>query len=86
MSYIATINQSGFYPSVYSLGWIHAYRQVYESGSLRQTVTVNRISNKPRSSILHPPVWRLHSSNNNTREKPKGFPFIPQLRHINLFH
>jgi hypothetical protein len=25
-----TINQSGSYPSVYPLGWTHAYRRVYE--------------------------------------------------------
>jgi len=24
------INQSGSYPSIYSLGWIHAYWRVYE--------------------------------------------------------
>ena len=29
--YVCTaFNQSGSYPSVYSLGWIHAYRRVYE--------------------------------------------------------
>jgi len=27
---ITTINQNGAYPSVYSLGWTHAYRRGYE--------------------------------------------------------
>lgn len=28
--FIRKINQSGSYPCIYSLGWIHAYQGVYE--------------------------------------------------------